>query len=196
MPRVAVLDTETTGLYPGTDRIIELAVVLLDVELDTGRPQLELDRYEALQDPHCPIPYEAYAVHGITQAMVRGQAIDAPRVLDLLRQADLLVAHNSGFDRPFVGQVVPEALDMTWGCSCRGIPWKRLFPVRSTSLQSLAQTLGLPKGRAHRAMGDVETTLALLATELPDQERCALGHLLASKLQPKTKRSTTPRTHP
>ena len=182
--RVALLDTETTGLYPGRDRLLEIAVLLLEVEGHSGRVLDVLDRYEGLQDPGRPIPWEAMAVHGITDAMVRGHCIDAVRVHHLLACADLLVAHNSGFDKGFVAQVVPEATEMTWACSCRGIPWRSLFPqVPNAKLQDLAEAFHLPKGTAHRAMGDVETTLNLLCLPHPGQDTTLLGHLVAKKLR-------------
>lgn len=180
--RVALLDTETTGLFAGRDRILEIAVLLLEVERGSGRILRELERYEGLQDPGRPIPWEAMAVHGITDAMVRGQRIDAPVVRRLLDSAELLVAHNSGFDKGFVAQVAPEAAAMRWACSCRGIPWRSLFPqAPNARLQDLAEAFHLPKGTAHRAMGDVETTLNLLCMPHPKQPTTLLGHLVARK---------------
>lgn len=182
--RVALLDTETTGLFANRDRILEIAVLLLEIERDSGLILRVLDRYEGLQDPGRPIPWEAMAVHGITDAMVRGQQIDSQRVRDLLEGAELLVAHNSGFDKGFVAQVLPEAFQMRWACSCRGIPWRSLFPqAPSARLQDLAQTLGVPRGAAHRAMGDVETTLNLLSLPMPGQPKTLLSHLIG-KLDP------------
>lgn len=183
--RVAVLDTETTGLYAASDHIIEIAVVLLEVEPATGRVLQTLASYDALQDPGHPIPWAAIAVHGITDAMVRGQRIDSERVRQLLTGADLVVAHNSGFDKGFVAQVVPEVMDMCWACSCRGIPWRSLFShLPNAKLQDLARAFGVPKGTAHRALGDVETTLALLNLPHPDKEMTLLGHLIAKKIRP------------
>ncbi|MBP1625849.1 MAG: polymerase subunit epsilon [Holophagaceae bacterium] len=181
--RVAIVDTETTGLYPSQDRIIEIAIILVEAERQTGRIVGEVARYDALQDPGFPMPYGAFAVHGISDAMVRGQRIDAQAVSGLLSQAELLVAHNAGFDKGFVAQVMPECASLLWGCSCRGVPWRRHFPVPSAKLQTLADHLQLERGTAHRAMGDVETTLALLRTELPGEDMTALGHLIRKKLR-------------
>lgn len=176
--KVAVVDTETTGLYPSSDRIIEIAIVLLEVDTASGRVLGELARYDALEDPGFPIPWAARAVHGISDAMVKGRRIDRGVVADLLNRADLLVAHNSGFDKGFVAQVCPEAPTLRWACSCRGVPWKKFFPqAPNAKLQDLADTFQVPKGTAHRALGDVETTLHLLAQPL-DEGRTVLGHLL------------------
>ena len=179
---VAVLDTETTGLYPSRDRIIEIAIMLLEVERGTGRLVRVLDSYQELEDPGMRIPPEAMAIHGITDAMVKGHRIDRLRVAAMLERADLVVAHNSGFDKGFVRQVAPEVDALNWGCSCRGIPWRKLHPMLENSkLQHLALRLQVTTGAAHRAMGDVETTVNLLL--MPDAEGHAhLLHLLARKL--------------
>ena len=179
---IAVVDTETTGLYPGRDRLVEIAIILLEVDRATGRLIQELDRYEALEDPGMPMPLAALAVHGITDAMVKGRRIDRLRVAGLLSRAELVVAHNSGFDKGFVRQVMPEVDTLLWGCSCRGIPWRRLHPyLDNTRLQHLCAALAVPGGTAHRAMGDVETTVNLLL--LPDAGGTAhLCHLILRKL--------------
>ncbi|HJW73284.1 MAG TPA: exonuclease domain-containing protein [Geothrix sp.] len=162
--RVAYVDTETTGLSSNLDRIIEIAIVLAEVEWETGRITQKLEEYQGLQDPGRRIPAAAMAVHGISDTMVRGHRIDARACTRLLAAADLCLAHNSGFDKGFVAQIVPEAQTYSWGCTCRGIPWKKLYPsVSSTALQNLSRFFGSGKGIAHRALGDVETTMNLVS---------------------------------
>ncbi len=161
--RVAYVDTETTGLSAYSDRIVEIAIVLAEVDWDSGEIIERLDQYSGLQDPGRRIPRDAIAVHGITDEMVRGKHIDCRKAIEMLAAADISLAHNSGFDKGFVAQVVPEAPGFTWGCTCRGIPWKRLYPgLGSTSLQTLSSYFGAQKGAAHRALGDVETTMNLV----------------------------------
>ncbi|KAB7833563.1 3'-5' exonuclease [Streptomyces mobaraensis] len=70
-PDVVVLDTETTGLHSGA-RIVEIAV------LSSGGEVL----LDTLLDPGEPIPRDASAIHGITDADVAG----APRFTDVLVQ--------------------------------------------------------------------------------------------------------------
>lgn len=184
--RVAYVDTETTGLSPNMDRIIEIAVVLAEVDWETGAITQQLDHYQGLQDPGRRIPAEAMAVHGITDAMVRGQRIDCHRVMELLTEADICLAHNSGFDKGFVAQVVPEARSYTWGCTCRGIPWKKLYPsLRSTALQSLSNFFGCEKGAAHRALGDVETTMNLVSLPGLHGARAFQHYVLHKKIRRK-----------
>lgn len=178
---IAVVDTETTGLFASSDRIIEVAVKLLAVDA-SGQFLSEIEVYESLHDPGMRIPNDAIAVHGITDAMVKGHRIDAARLTGILARADLVVAHNSGFDKGFVRQIVPDADALLWGCSCRGIPWKAFYPgLWSTSLPNLARFLRLNTGTAHRALGDVETTVNLLLHPGPQGE-AHVAHLLRRKL--------------
>jgi DNA polymerase III subunit epsilon len=184
--RVAYADTETTGLSPNFDRIIEIAIVLAEVDWETGAIIQRLDQYQGLQDPGCRIPADAMAVHGITDAMVRGQHIDCRRAKELLVEADICLAHNSGFDKGFVAQVVPEARSYTWGCTCRGIPWKVLYPsLRSTALQSLSSYFSCEKGAAHRALGDVETTMNLVSLPGIHGARAFQHYILHKKIRRK-----------
>ena len=75
------------------------------------------------------------------------------------------MAHNAGFDKGFVAQVMPECADLTWGCSCRGIPMEgATSPWTQPSSRYWPSIFSSSAAPAHRAMGDVETTLALLKT--------------------------------
>lgn len=180
--RIAVVDTETTGLYPSRDRLVEIAIMLLEVDGGNGRLVRLLETYEELNDPGMPIPAQATAIHGITDAMVRGRRIDAARVARMLASADLVVAHNSGFDKGFVRQLVPAVDAMVWGCSCRGIPWRKLYAtVENTRLQHLAARLEVIAGTAHRALGDVETTVNLILRN-DASGNSHLLHLITRKL--------------
>jgi DNA polymerase-3 subunit epsilon len=184
--RVAYVDTETTGLSPNSDRIIELAIVLAEVDWETGDILQRLDQYQGLQDPGRRIPADALAVHGITDAMVKGQRIDCRRASALLAEAELCLAHNSGFDKGFVAQVAPEAQGHVWGCTCRGIPWKKLYPsLRSTALQSLSSYFRCEKGAAHRALGDVETTMNLVSLPGIQGARAFQHYILHKKIRRK-----------
>ena len=61
----AVIDTETTGLDPATDRIVEVGVVVT-------QPGLDVARYSWLIDPGIPIPDITTEITGITQVALWG----------------------------------------------------------------------------------------------------------------------------
>ncbi|MEZ7816060.1 MAG: exonuclease domain-containing protein, partial [Burkholderiaceae bacterium] len=62
--RVAVLDTETTGLSAATDVIIELAVVVMDIDTSTGLPVGDVLVFDGFQDPGRAIPKEVQLLTG------------------------------------------------------------------------------------------------------------------------------------
>ncbi|MDE2416180.1 MAG: DNA polymerase III subunit epsilon [Burkholderiales bacterium] len=190
--RVALLDTETTGLDPTKDQIIELAIVLVDVDNATGLPVGAVQVYDGLEDPGRPIPKEVVAITGITDADVQGQRLDEASVAELTQGVDLVIAHNAGFDRPFVESRLPYFSQFAWACSFADIDWKAQGRG-SAKLESLAQALGLFYD-AHRAEMDCHALLAVLAAPLPfpaGNVETGLAQLLLAARQPSFKLSAT-----
>ncbi|RDD69056.1 3'-5' exonuclease [Paracoccus versutus] len=153
-----VFDTETTGLDPAADRIVQIA------GLRIARGRLTGERFDTLVDPGRPIPPASTAVHGITDAMVAG-APDMTAALTAFHhfaEDTVLVAHNAPFDMGFLRRAVPETgahfdnqvLDtvllsaMLWGQSA------------PHSLDALTERLGIiiPPEARHTAMGDACAT--------------------------------------
>lgn len=180
--RIVVLDTETTGLDSSKDAIIELALLRVDVDNASGLPVGEVQVYDGLEDPGRPIPKEVVALTGLTDKDVRGQKIDEARVLELLKDVDLVIAHNAGFDRPFAEQRMRRFAELSWACSFADIDWKAQGRS-SAKLESLAQAQGWFYD-AHRAEMDCHALLAVLAKPLPTLAHTALAHLLAAAKTP------------
>lgn len=174
--RLLILDTETTGLSHARDKIMELALLRVDVDRATGQPVGPVLVYDGLEDPGQPIPAEVQAITGIDDDMVRGQRLDAARIAELLDGVDLVVAHNAGFDRPFVEARLPAFATKAWACSFADIDWKG-EGRGSAKLESLALQLGLFYD-AHRAEMDCHALLAVLQAELPVGKTSGLARLL------------------
>ncbi len=79
--------------------------------------------YGGLQQPTTPIPAEITRLTGITDDMVAGQIIDAPALRAIVGSADLIIAHNASFDRPFCEAFSPMFADKAWACSVSEIDW-------------------------------------------------------------------------
>lgn len=189
VPRVLILDTETTGLSHESDRIIELAMLLVSVDAATGRPVGPVQTFEGFEDPGMPIPEVAKQVTGITDEMVRGQRLDDARVQALIERADLVVAHNAGFDRPFVEARFPGFTRKPWACSFADIDWKAQG-AESAKLGALAQDRGWFYD-AHRALVDCHALLQVLASPLADGRGTGLARLIAAAEQPSCKLRAT-----
>lgn len=112
--KIIGLDTETTGLEQEKGhRVIEIAMLTYDL----NSRKLE-DVWVQRIDPQRPIDPGAQAVHGIAYTDLAGCPTWedlAPEVARRMSAAGLLVAHNMGFDGPFiaaelirVGEKVPD----------------------------------------------------------------------------------------
>lgn len=161
LARVAILDTETTGLSHDVDRIIELAVVVVDVDIATGQPTGTVQVFDGMEDPGRPISAEITQLTGIRNEDVRGQSLDEAKLATIMAGVSWVVAHNAGFDRPFVEARLPHLFaNMPWACSFADLDWKSLGQG-SAKLEALAADAGLFYA-AHRADVDCHALLAVL----------------------------------
>jgi DNA polymerase-3 subunit epsilon len=172
-----VLDTETTGLRPGTDRVIEIAAV----RLRAGEIVASL---QSLVNPGRRIPPFITRFTGISQDMVNGApgAKDIfPELMQFIEGATL-VGHNVSFDINFLTHEAyllglafpPDGFD-TILLARRFLPGLKRF-----KLDSVAEHLKIPTADRHRAMGDVKVTAAIFLRILDlarQQGFATLGHL-------------------
>lgn len=162
MSLIIIADTETTGIGPDA-QVVEYAHLSCSVKDHGGFSQLHVeDEFESLVRPTISIPAGATKVHGITDEMVA----DSPDLGAVMNQrlpeklGTLLIGHNFvRYDMKYLHYYVPKSYDV--GCSLR-LARQYLPQLKSHSLDNMRESLSLPtKGRAHRALGDVYTTLAL-----------------------------------
>lgn len=165
MKELIILDTETTGIDPLVDKIVEIAAINLHTDLT----------FETLCNPGQDIPAEAMAIHHITEWMVEGKPTPLDAVTDFIGWAanstgfPIFAAHNAKFDRgmlePLLGDLRPQ-----WLCTykCAVMLWP---DAPGHSNQVLRYWLGLkpqiPEGLApHRAMYDIICTREILRAML------------------------------
>lgn len=173
-----VLDTETTGLDPRNDRIIELAFVRFTYEAETGRVLEVAAPVSYFEDPGRPIPANITDLTGITDAMVKGTRIDDESVGASFVGADLIIAHHAGFDRPFVDQRLPFSRGKPWACSLAEVPWQPAGYATAKLEYLLIKKCGIFFD-GHRAADDCLALMHLLATPFED-DVTPLRHLLQS----------------
>lgn len=107
---ILIVDTETTGLDPEVDRVVELAGVRLT--MNSGGPARD-SQYSCLVDPGRPIPPEASAVHHLTDEMVVGANSLYESWHEMTSQIgdpEVFVAHNAPFDLGFLSGVMGTRL--------------------------------------------------------------------------------------
>lgn len=179
-PGFAVLDLETTGLFPGsTDRIVEIAVVHLT---DQGGVQ---GRWETLVDPGRDLGRTG--LHRIRPADVRGAptfADIAPHLVELLR-GRVVVAHNASFDIRFLlaelnraGQAVPAGLVTL----CTMQLARDFLPGAGRALADCCAALDIDLDGGRSAATDAVGTARLLAAyiEAADAPEFWIAHLNAA----------------
>jgi DNA polymerase-3 subunit epsilon len=171
------LDTETTGLSHEKDQILELGMVKFEYTED-GRIYQIVDEFNQHQDPQQPIPLQITELTGITDEMVKGKAIDQEEVTKFLKNVNIIIAHNSSFDRPFFDKMFPHLSPKTWGCSRVDIDWKT-EKIESHKLEYLAYKYNFFY-EGHRAVTDCLAGLHLLAQTLPISEKPVLQALLTN----------------
>src|SRR6185437_14535500 len=173
------VDLETTSKVAATAQIVDVAAVRV-------RNGTVVDTFRRLVKPSGPIPLDAIAVHGITDAHV-GNAPSIGEVWPAFRAFcgdDVHVAHNGHhFDFAILKRVAHE-LGSTFDVrQFDTLPLARdLFPT-SRKLGDLARELGIPTGTSHRALDDT-IALAKLVPALEERKlararKTALVHLLA-----------------
>lgn len=163
--RGVVLDVETTGLDHRVDEIIEIGAIAFTFDA-LGTIGDVTGIYNGLQQPMKPIPPDITRLTGITDAMVDAEMIDAAALRQLVEPADLVVAHNAGFDRPFCEAFSPLFCGKAWACSASEIDWMARG-MEGTKLGYLIGQSGYFHG-AHRALDDCFALLAVL-TEPGDE---------------------------
>lgn len=155
-----LVDTETTGLVHTRDEVIEIGAVAFTYD-DGGTIGNVVGVYSGLRQPSTPIPAEITRLTGITDEMVAGQDIDIATLDALIEPADLIVAHNAAFDRPFCEGLSPAFASKAWACSVTEIHWADLG-FEGNKLGYLVGQSGLFH-EGHRATDDCHALLEVLA---------------------------------
>lgn len=167
-----VVDTETTGLDPQKDRIIEIAAIRV-------RAGKEVARFETLVKPGRKLSKKIVELTGITDADLK----DAPKQQEALQKFqeflrdDIIVAHNAHFDVNFLYDSFQR---------CELAPLKNNFvdtlrlakcirpDLDNYKLSTLAEDYKIPQPTAHRALADCETTMAVLQKLSEEIDRRAI----------------------
>ncbi|MBP0616474.1 3'-5' exonuclease [Jiella mangrovi] len=156
-----ILDTETTGLDHSTDEIIELGMVMFTYDANGIRDVVDV--FSQLREPRTPIRAEITRITGITDDMVAGRSIDPAEVAAFVAPADLVIAHNAKFDRPFCERFAAGFAEKDWACSVAEVDWAALG-FEGSKLTYLVGQCGLFHN-GHRAVDDCHALLEVLAFE-------------------------------
>lgn len=156
---IAIIDTETTGLDPTTDKIVEIAAVLYSVESRAVIASWST-LVRAIENP-------AYDTNRIPISILQTHGEKPEEALRKLytfcSSADVYVAHNASFDREFLKTTASKFLSQDdsadrfaapWVCSLDDIDWPQPSSSRSLVGIALAHSVGVMQ--AHRALTDCD----------------------------------------
>jgi DNA polymerase-3 subunit epsilon len=163
-----VFDTETTGLLPHKDEIVQIGAV----RVLKGRI-IESETLDILVNPGKAIPPAATRVHRITDVMVR----DAPdisvaaKVFHGFANDAVIVAHNAPFDMAFLRRHADRSR-VRWDHPILDTVLLSavLFGASQThTLDALCDRLAveIPPALRHTALGDAQATAEVLCKMLP-----------------------------
>ena len=166
--RFAVVDTETTGLSPDDDRVLQIGVVVV-----RGDGTVEHEFVTYLKRLGWGLGHVgAFHVHGITRRQLRGgmKPHEALDMLNVLIGGCVFTAHNAKFDLGFLradATRLEVPLRVT-GPLCTLNLSRKLDPGRTMShkLRDVAARLGKSTDRPHDALADAQLTAAVLPSLL------------------------------
>ena len=176
----AVVDLETTGATPGSNRILEVAVVIHD-----GKKIV--DEFSSLINPEARIPYFITNITGITNEMVE----DAPKFYEVARtvveltEGKVFVAHNCRFDYSFMKKEFAElGFKYQRKTLCTVRLSRKLIPGEpSYSLGTLCKSVGIDLHNHHRALDDAKATAELLGKLLDIDNKDVQGTIVDHEIQ-------------
>lgn len=157
-------DIETTGLDLKTDRIVELAFIKVT-------PRGDVLERERRFNPGMPIPPEATAVHGISDADVAGEVFfcqTARSLAEILEGCDLAGFNIRRFDIPMLLQEFKRC-EVEFSLEGRRIiDMQNIFHREEPRDLSAAARFYLDREHeeAHTALGDIRTSAAVLSAQL------------------------------
>jgi len=156
-----IFDVETTGLSPiDGDRIVEIAAVKV-------RGSLVVDKFYSLVNPQRSMPSRATLVNNITEDMLTTAPVAAdvlPQMIHFIGGA-CVAGHNVRFDLNFLcyelALVGRRLNDRTPAVDTLKMARDLLPYLSNHKLAYLARSLGMAVDQTHRAMSDVELTVAV-----------------------------------
>lgn len=132
--------------------------------------------FNGLCQPSMPIPPEITRLTGITDELVAGHSINIEALKALIEPADLMIAHNASFDRPFCEKLSSLFIHKARACSNSEINWTD-HGFEGTKLGYLLGQSGLFHD-GHRETDDCHALLEILVRQVGKTKVLPFSELL------------------
>ncbi len=161
---IAIFDLETTGLNITSDRIVEIAIIRVEID---GSESEFLRRV----NPEMPIPAEVSAIHGIFEADI----VDAPKFAEIAEEvvafigdSDLAGYNSNKFDIPVLAEELMRAGSDFDVASRRFVDVQNIFHKMEQRTLAAAYQFYCekPMENAHNALYDARVTLDVFRSQL------------------------------
>lgn len=156
---IFLFDIESTGVDPFSDRIIQIAWMILDEYLrPVGKP------VSLIINPGIPIPQSATEIHHITNEMVKGAPTFkevAPRLQEAIRNCHVSGYNSNGFDVPILAnEFTRNDVQIPFNNETLFIDVFQMYrKLNSMKLCDVYERIfGEPMKNAHDAEGDILAT--------------------------------------
>lgn len=163
---VAVVDVETTGLDPITERVVEIGIVLLDEYAQPMHTFTSLIRAESDTGTPCLGPQHIHKIDLRDLAFAPTYAELSHQIASLLN-GRVLAAHYAQFDIAFLAKesalLGQSVYDLTTHTVCTLALGEKLLPPGSRSLISMCERAKIKLLNNHMAINDALNASALLA---------------------------------
>lgn len=176
-----LIDTETDGVDPSVNRVIEIGAILFSVKnacvISAWSELIRPDDVELNPPTNAAESANRIAPQALEGGVTYAEAIASLQLLS--GRADAAVAHNAVFDHGFLGTVLDP---LPWICSMDDIEWPR--PGGSQALIAIALAHDVGVVQAHRALADCYI-LARLLERVHELRPGCLPAMLARAMRPK-----------
>ncbi len=120
---VAMVSCETKGTHPRFGKLVELAVLLVEMQKEPAVALKVLDSYHGFEDPQEELSEAYIRKTGITEELVHGQKIDREKAGALLEKAEMIICYNAGSVRPFLDREFSGLENKVFACCRNQIDW-------------------------------------------------------------------------
>lgn len=157
-------DTETTGLDPSIDEVIEIGAIKWEV--DESNNWVEIERFSALMKHEgVNLSDKIISLTGITQELLdtEGQSKDSviPAFEEFTKDCAMFIAHNAPFDHAMMNRYIEDRIP--WVCTIRDIKHPPHVTGRKLAYMALDYGIAVDPSVLHRAVNDVELMGKILA---------------------------------